>query len=277
MSTYVVTGSSSGIGEACAVRLARAGHRVIAGVRRQADGERLAAAAGSIVPALLDVTDEAQIRDLVGRLDELAPSGLDGLVNNAGIARGGPLEFLPLDEWRIQLDVNIIGQVAVTRSLVPLLRRARGRVVFVGSISGRVSTPFLGPYAASKHAIEAIAESLREELRPWGMAVSVVAPGAVRTPIWDKGRAYADELEARLPAEARDLYSDAVDDLRRGIDTQERTGVPPDRVATAVERALTSPRPRYRYVVGNDARAAGILDRLLPDRAMAYVTRRLGP
>lgn len=277
MSTYVVTGSSSGIGEACAVRLARAGHRVIAGVRRQADGERLAAAAGSIVPALLDVTDEAQIRDLVGRLDELAPSGLDGLVNNAGIARGGPLEFLPLDEWRIQLDVNIIGQVAVTRSLVPLLRRARGRVVFVGSISGRVSTPFLGPYAASKHAIEAIAESLREELRPWGMAVSVVAPGAVRTPIWDKGRAYADELEARLPAEARDLYSDAVDDLRRGIDTQERTGVPPDRVAAAVERALTSPRPRYRYVVGNDARAAGILDRLLPDRAMAYVTRRLGP
>lgn len=277
MSTYVVTGSSSGIGEACAVRLARAGHRVIAGVRRQADGERLAAAVGSIVPALLDVTDEAQIRDLVGRLDELAPSGLDGLVNNAGIARGGPLEFLPLDEWRIQLDVNVIGQVAVTRSLVPLLRRARGRVVFVGSISGRVSTPFLGPYAASKHAIEAIAESLREELRPWGMAVSVVAPGAVRTPIWDKGRAYADELEARLPAEAHDLYSDAVDDLRRGIDTQERTGVPPDRVAAAVERALTSPRPRYRYVVGNDARAAGILDRLLPDRAMAYVTRRLGP
>lgn len=277
MSTYVVTGSSSGIGEACAVRLARAGHRVIAGVRRQADGERLAAATGSIVPALLDVTDEAQIRDLVGRLDELAPSGLDGLVNNAGIARGGPLEFLPLDEWRIQLDVNVIGQVAVTRSLVPLLRRARGRVVFVGSISGRVSTPFLGPYAASKHAIEAIAESLREELRPWGMAVSVVAPGAVRTPIWDKGRAYADELEARLPDEAHDLYSDAVDDLRRGIDTQERTGVPPERVAAAVERALTSPRPRYRYVVGNDARAAGILDRLLPDRAMAYVTRRLGP
>ena len=277
MSTYVVTGSSSGIGEACAVHLARAGHRVIAGVRRQAAGERLAAAAGSIVPALLDVTDEAQIRDLVGRLDELAPSGLDGLVNNAGIARGGPLEFLPLDEWRIQLDVNVIGQVAVTRSLVPLLRRARGRVVFVGSISGRVSTPFLGPYAASKHAIEAIAESLREELRPWGMAVSVVAPGAVRTPIWDKGRAYADELEARLPAEAQDLYSDAVDDLRRGNDTQERTGVPPDRVAAAVERALTSPRPRYRYVVGNDARAAGILDRLLPDRAMAYVTRRLGP
>ncbi len=277
MSTYVVTGSSSGIGEACAVRLARAGHRVIAGVRRQADGERLAAAAGSIVPALLDVTDEAQIRDLVGRLDELAPSGLDGLVNNAGIARGGPLEFLPLDEWRIQLDVNVIGQVAVTRSLVPLLRRARGRVVFVGSISGRVSTPFLGPYAASKHAIEAIAESLREELRPWGMAVSVVAPGAVRTPIWDKGRAYADELEARLPDEAHDLYSDAVDDLRRGIDTQERTGVPPERVAAAVERALTSPRPRYRYVVGNDARAAGILDSLLPERAMAYVTRRLGP
>jgi NAD(P)-dependent dehydrogenase (short-subunit alcohol dehydrogenase family) len=277
VSTFVVTGSSSGIGEACALRLARAGHQVIAGVRREADGERLVAAARSITPTLLDITDTSQIDALAGRLDELAPAGLDGLVNNAGIARGGPIEFLPLEEWRTQLEVNVVGQVAVTKALIPLLRRAQGRVVFIGSISGRVSTPLLGPYGASKHAIEAIAESLREELRPWKIAVSVVAPGAVRTPIWDKGRAYADEIDSRLPAEAHDLYDTAVEDLRRGIEAQERAGVPPDRVAAAVERALTGSRPRYRYVVGNDAKAAGLLERFLPDRTMAYVTRRLGP
>lgn len=277
MSTFVVTGSSTGIGEACALRLAGAGHRVIAGVRREADGERLAARAGSIVPALVDVTDGMQIDALVRRLDELDASRLDGLVNNAGIARGGPLEFLPIDEWRTQFEVNVLGQVAVTKALIPLLRRGRGRVVFIGSISGRVSTPFLGPYGASKHAIEAVAESLREELRPWDIAVSVVEPGAVRTPIWAKGRDFADQLERRLPAEAHDLYDDAITDLRRTIDNQERVGVPPDRVAAVVERALTAARPRYRYLVGRDARGAGMLERLLPDRAMAYVTRRLGP
>lgn len=277
MSTFVVTGSSTGIGEACALLLAGAGHRVIAGVRREADGERLAARAGSIVPALVDVTDGMQIDALVRRLDELGASRLDGLVNNAGIARGGPLEFLPIDEWRTQFEVNVLGQVAVTKALIPLLRRGRGRVVFIGSISGRVSTPFLGPYGASKHAIEAVAESLREELRPWDIAVSVVEPGAVRTPIWAKGRDFADQLERRLPAEAHDLYDDAITDLRRTIDNQERVGVPPDRVAAVVERALTAARPRYRYLVGRDARGAGMLERLLPDRAMAYVTRRLGP
>lgn len=277
MSTFVVTGSSTGIGEACALRLAGAGHRVIAGVRREADGERLAARAGSIVPALVDVTDGMQIDALVRRLDELDASRLDGLVNNAGIARGGPLEFLPIDEWRTQFEVNVLGQVAVTKALIPLLRRGRGRVVFIGSISGRVSTPFLGPYGASKHAIEAVAESLREELRPWDIAVSVVEPGAVRTPIWAKGRDFADQLERRLPAEAHDLYDDAITDLRRTIENQERVGVPPDRVAAVVERALTAARPRYRYLVGRDARGAGMLERLLPDRAMAYVTRRLGP
>jgi NAD(P)-dependent dehydrogenase (short-subunit alcohol dehydrogenase family) len=140
-----------------------------------------------------------------------------------------------------------------------------------------VSTPFLGPYGASKHAVEAIAESLREELRPWGVAVSVVEPGAVRTPIWAKGRASADELVDRLPAAALTLYHDAIADLRRAIDAQEQAGIPPDDVAAVVQRALTHRRPRYRYLVGRDAKAASILERLLPDRAMSVVTRRLGP
>jgi NAD(P)-dependent dehydrogenase (short-subunit alcohol dehydrogenase family) len=277
MSTFVITGSSTGIGEACTVRLARAGHRVIAGVRREVDGERLAAEHGSIVPVLLDITDQTHIDALLALLDELGITALDGLVNNAGVVSGGPIEFLPLDEWRNHFEVNVVGQVGVTKALIPLLRRGHGRVVFIGSLSGRVSTPLVGPYGASKHAIEAIAESLREELSPWEIAVSVVEPGAVRTPIWEKGRAFADDLEQRLPPEAHELYADAIDEIRRGIDSQERTGVPADDVAVAVERALTGRRPRYRYLVGRDAKAAGALERFLPDRAMAYVTRRLGP
>ena len=277
MSTFVVTGSSSGIGEACTVKLARAGHRVLAGIRRESDGERLVAQAESIIPVPLDITDQSQIDDLVVCLGDLGETSIAGLVNNAGVARGGPLEFLPIDDWRDQFEVNLFGQIAVTKALLPLLRHRRGRVVFIGSISGRVSTPLLGPYGASKHAIEAVAESFREEVRPWGIAVSVVEPGAVRTPIWSKGRHDADEIEARLPDEAHALYGDAFADLRRAIDGQERTAIPADRVAAVVERALTGKRPRYRYLVGPDAQGAGVLDRLLPDRAMAYVTRRLGP
>ena len=277
MATFVITGSSSGIGEACTLRLAGAGHRVIAGVRRDEDGERLAALHESIIPVSLDITDQTHIDALVDRLDELGITGLDGLVDNAGIVTGGPVEYLPLDAWRTHFEVNVFGQVAVTKALIPALRRGQGRVVFIGSISGRVSTPLVGPYGASKHAIEAIAESLREELRPWKIAVSVVEPGAVKTPIWDKGRTFADQLEAQLPEQAHELYADAIDEIRRGIDNQEKTGVAADRVAAVVERALTCKRPRYRYLVGPDAKAAGVLERLLPDRAMAFVTRRLGP
>jgi NAD(P)-dependent dehydrogenase (short-subunit alcohol dehydrogenase family) len=277
MGTFIVTGASTGIGEACTLRLAQAGHRVIAGVRRDEDGQRLAAEYDSIIPVQLDVADQTHIDAVVGRLAELGISQLDGLVNNAGIVIGGPIEFLPLDDWRTQFEVNVLGQVAVTQALIPLLRRRRGRVVFIGSISGRVSTALIGPYGASKHAIEAIAESLREELRPWKIAVTVIEPGAVKTPIWGKGRAFADELEARLPNEASELYADAISEVRRGIDSQEQTGVPADRVAAVVERALIGKRPRYRYLVGPDAKSAGVLERLLPDRAMAFVARRLGP
>jgi NAD(P)-dependent dehydrogenase (short-subunit alcohol dehydrogenase family) len=277
MSTFVVTGASSGIGEACVLRLAGAGHRVIAGVRRAEDGEQLAAQSDSIVPVLLDITNQTHIDALVNRLDELGIAGLDGLVNNAGVARGGPLEFLPLDDWREQFDVNVLGQIAVTKALIAALRPNHGRVVFVGSIAGRVAMPLLGPYCASKHAIEAVAEALREELRPWGMAVSVIEPGAVRTPIWAKGRTVADELRARLPGEAEELYRDAIERLRQAMDTQERTGVQPDIVAGVVEEALTTRWPRYRYLVGLDALATGSVKRLLPDRVMAFLARSLGP
>ena len=279
MGNVLVTGASTGIGEACALHLDRQGHRVFAGVRREADGERLRAdASRRLEPVRLDVTDRGQVEGVAARLrDACGAAGLAGVVNNAGIAIGGPLEALPLDEWRTQLEVNVIGQVSVTQATLPLVRLVPGRVVFIGSLSGRVSTPLMGPYGASKHAIEAVGESLREELRPWGIHVAVVEPGAIRTAIWDKGRSTAERLEQELPAEGRALYQDQIDALRAQIDEQERAGIDPQVVAEAVEHALFHRRPRYRYPVGRDAKAVAVLDRLVPDRAMATIIRRLGP
>ncbi len=150
----------------------------------------------------LDVTDQAQIDAVAGQIAGGGGS-LDGVVNDTGIGRGGPLEYLPLETWREQLEVNVLGQVAVTKAMLPFIRAAHGRIVFIGSISGKVATQLTGPYGASKFAIEAIGESLRSELRPWGISVSVVEPAAVKTPIWDKTRQEADRLERALPEEAR--------------------------------------------------------------------------
>lgn len=265
----VVTGASTGIGEATALRLARSGWHVLAGVRRPEDGERLAKEADTdrLEPLRLDVTSEFDIKGAAERVDELTHGdGLAGLVNNAGIAIGGPVEFLGLDRWRQQLEVNVVGQVAVTKALLPALRRAKGRLIFVGSLSGRVSTPMTAPYNASKHAIEAIAEALRHELKPWSIKVSVIEPGAVNTPIWEKGRETAAILEDELGDEAMELYRDRVEQTKRGIDMQERKGVHPDKVAAVIEQALTTKSPRARYLVGTDAKMAGFIARFLPDR-----------
>ncbi len=199
----MVTGASTGIGRACALHLANGGHRVFAGVRSEADAEGLRNDGSDLLePVQLDVTRADHIDELV----EVIASETDclfGLVNNAGVARGGPVEYLPVDEWRDQFEVNVVGQVAVTRAMLPLLRRGRGRIVFMGSISGKVATMMMAPYDASKFAVEAIGESLRAELRPFGIRVSVIEPGAVKTGIWDKGRKTADRLERDLPAKRR--------------------------------------------------------------------------
>ncbi|HEX7168455.1 MAG TPA: SDR family oxidoreductase [Acidimicrobiales bacterium] len=273
----LVTGASTGIGEACALHLDRLGWRVFAGVRKQADADRLSQRASRrLVTVSLDVTDEAEVLAAMKTIDdEVGASGLSGLVNNAGVARGGPLEFLPLSEWRDQLEVNVVGQVAVTKAALPLLRRATGRVVFIGSIAGRLATPMVGPYAASKHAIEAIAESLRHEVAPWGIRVAVVEPGVVKTPIWSKGRTRADELEQSLGEEALALYRDQVDKIRAGIEKNDTRGIDASKVAEVVEHALVSPHPRIRYLVGPDAKVAGNLARLVPDRVRDALFRRL--
>src|SRR5215470_11668090 len=272
--SVLVTGASTGIGEACALRLDRLGHRVYAGVRSEEHGQSLRQRGSDrMVPVFLDVTYQAQI-DAVA--EQIADDGgsLDGVVNNAGIAKGGPLEYLPLETWREQLEVNVLGPVAVTKAVLPFIRAARGRIVFIGSISGKVATMLTGPYNASKFAIEAIGESLRSELRPWGISVSVVEPGAVKTPIWEKGRQQADRLEQALPEDARNKYAKHVAAIRRGIEMQDRQGASPDKVAAAVEHALFSPRPKTRYLVGRDARVQSLLVRWLPDRPREAIIRR---
>lgn len=266
--SVLVTGSSSGIGEACVLRLAADGWRVFAGVRDLTVGEALARRAGERVqPVVLDVTDADGISAARATVESaLAGAPLSGLVNNAGIAVGAPLELLAPEDLRHQLEVNVVGQVAVTQAFLPLLRRAGGRIVFMGSIAGRSSMPVMGAYAASKHALEAVADAFRVELRRWHIAVSLVEPGVISTAIWDRSvRAALGRLE-RIPPEAAALYETAIGAARRRAEGGTVTGLPPDRVAEVVVHALTSARPRARYLVGRDARLRLLLERILPTR-----------
>ena len=275
----VITGASTGIGEACALRLDRHGWRVFAGVRKEADGERLKQQASDrLAPITIDVTDQASIKSAAEVVaNAVGEAGLAGLVNNAGITVPGPIEFLPIEELRRQLEVNTIGQIAVTQAFLPLIRKGHGRIVNMGSIGGRMATPFIGAYCASKFALEALTDSLRQELRPWDIGVSIVEPGSIATPIWEKGRAAADELEERLPQAARDLYGDAIDAFRRAVDKRAGAGIPADEVAKAVEHALTAKRPKTRYLVGMDARLPAVLAKVVPDRARdGLIARNLG-
>lgn len=264
----VVTGASTGIGAACALDCASRGMRVFAGVRDPLAGEVLAAKGGpSLTPLLLDVTDERSIARSVEVVQQVVgEAGLGGLVNNAGIAIGGPLEVLPLSQLRKQLEVNVIGQIAVTQAFLPLLRRGCGRIVNMGSIAGRGTIPLLGPYSASKHALEALTDALRMELQPWGIEVSIIEPGAIATPIWEKSGKAAEDLEASASAEAKALYGEMVLRIRDAVAQSAARAISPDAVVRAVHHALTAPRPRTRYLVGGDAKLRAWMVKWLPDR-----------
>lgn len=272
MRAVLVTGASTGIGLECALHLSRQGFRVFAGVRKHADADKLKAQSASLTPLLLDVTDLESIRGSAQVVTEsVSEAGLWGLVNNAGIAVAGPLEFLPLEELRHQYEVNVIGQVAVTQAFLPLLRKARGRIVMMSSIRGRVASPMMGPYASSKFALEALSDSLRRELTPWGLEVSILEPGNIQTPIWSKGVRWGRHLLEQLPPRARELYGPGMEEIIRYIEGIEGKGLPPLEVARVVEHALTAPRPRTRYVLGRGAKLAAFLSRVLPDRLMDRV------
>jgi NAD(P)-dependent dehydrogenase (short-subunit alcohol dehydrogenase family) len=274
----LVTGASTGIGRACALGFDKAGWQVFAGVRRDEDAEALRGQASpSLTPLLIDVTDTGSIERAAAAIGDAAPGGLAGLVNNAGVSAGGPFEFLPMNMVREPMEVNYFGQIAVTQAMLPLIRRGPGRIVNIGSVGGRNASGFLGPYAASKHAIEAFTDALRQELRPWGIWVSVIEPGAVATPIWEKGARTADQLLEALPAAALELYRPVLDAMPRVIERQAKSGVPPERVFERVRHALTSARPKSRYVIGTEARIQLALRTLLPARALdALVARYLG-
>ena len=272
--TVIVTGASSGIGEACALRLARGDFDVVAGVRKDEDAERAGALHERVRPVKIDVADEASV---AAAAQEFGDGPIAGLVNNAGISVTGPLEFVPLDEWRHQLEVNVIGQVALTQAFLPGIRAAKGRIVNIGSVGGKVAAPLLSPYAGSKFAMEGITDSLRRELRPLGVHVAIVEPGAVATEIWRKGTAAAEELLENAPPEAEAIYGKLIAAIRAQAGKTTAEAIPPDEVAKVVEHALTADKPRTRYPVGRDAkmriRAAG----LLPDRVFdRLVARQLG-
>ncbi len=273
--TALVTGASTGIGRATALELARCGFAVLAGVRKPEDGEALqTSATGELEPVIIDVTDAASIEAAAATVSEQAGGGLAGLVNNAGVAYTGPLEFVALDDLRHQLEVNLIGHLAVTQAMLPELRKARGRIVNVTSIGGLVATPFFGPYVASKFALEAVSDCLRVELRPWGIETIAIEPGSAATEIWDSGQSIADETRARMGDEAERLYGEALDQTQRISAATGARGIPPEEVARVIHKALTVRRPRARYTVGRDAIGMKFASRLLPDRLWDRIVAR---
>jgi len=255
LSSVLVTGASSGIGAAVARRMARRGWVVHAAVRRAGDAPE------GTRELLLDVTDPEAIRAAAEALDRL-----DGLVNNAGIAIAAPLEDLPLEELRRQLEVNVVGQLAVTKALLPAVRAARGRIVLVGSIAGRSALPFLGAYAISKFSLEAMADSLRVELRPDGIEVSLVEPATIATPMWTKPQPLAEGVSER--------YRRRLEAFRAAAAERASRAEPVDLVADAVEHALSAERPKTRYLVGRDAKLRAGLQ-ILPDRVRDRVIARV--
>jgi NAD(P)-dependent dehydrogenase (short-subunit alcohol dehydrogenase family) len=275
--SVLVTGASTGIGRATALRLDAAGWRVFAGVRREADAEALSRAGSDrLVPLMLDVTDTGQIaaaRDLIASTQD--GGGLDGLVNNAGVAVPGPLETLPIEDFRRQIDVNLTGQVAVTQAMLGSIREARGRIVFVSSIGGRIAFPLTGAYHASKFGIEAVGDVFRQELRPWGIGVSIVEPGSIDTPIWERGEAAADEIGERAHSAQEDLYGKAIESYRKVVKQLAARGIAPEKVAEAIEHALSAERPHARYLVGLDAKIQARLKPFIPTPIFDWVVARM--
>ena len=260
----VVTGCSSGIGRATALRLAEAGQHVYAGVRNPADGEQLARRAdGELTPLILDVTDASHITAAAHAVaGHAAAAGLDGLVNNAGFGVACPTELLQLQAFRRQLEVNVTGQLAVTQAFLPALRRARGRIVMVSTIGVRFTPPFAGPLDATKAALAALADALRQELAPWGVRVVLVEPASINSGAADKVSRDAAAAMAAAGPQGRALYEEAFAKMLAVMQHREANGSPPPVAAATITRALTTPRPRTVYLTGKDSRRLAILSGL---------------
>ena len=272
----VVTGASTGIGRATALLLDKKGYRVFAGVRKQADAKSLAEdGSDRLTPITIDVTKDRSIkaaRDKVQRA--VGKDGLVGLVNNAGVGGGGPIEFMDLKSFRDTLEVNLVGQIAVSQAFMSQLRRGQGTVVFIASIGGRIATPFLSPYNASKFALEAIGESLRGELKPWNIDVVVVEPGSIDTEIWAKGADTAAEQIQGLSPAGRRLYGKQLARFGEVLNETASRGISPGKVAKVIHKAISSDNPKHRYLVGTDAKVAARLKGNLPERTFSKLLAR---
>lgn len=274
--SVLITGASTGIGRATALHLDAAGWRVLAGVRKEEDAASLREASSELLqPLMLDVTDAGQIAAAAERIDrEVGNGGLDGLVNNAGIAVPGPLETLPIEDFKRQIEVNLTAQVAVTQAMLPAIRSARGRIVFITSIGGLMAFPMFGAYHAAKFGLEAVGDVFRQELRPWGIKVAVVEPGSIATPIWERGEEEVDAIAGRARDGHERLYGKAIRAYREVAKKTGERGIPPEKVAVKIEYALSVRRPRTRYLVGADARGQALASRVLPDRLLDWVVAR---
>jgi NAD(P)-dependent dehydrogenase (short-subunit alcohol dehydrogenase family) len=271
----LLTGASTGIGLAAAEAMAQAGWRVYAGYRKDTDGQTLQKLHANIRPIRLDITSDADIQAAVSQLEgELGNRGLDCLFNNAGIAVAAPLEALPIDKFRQQLEVNVTAQLAVTQAFIPLIRQAKGRIMITGSISGRLAMPMTGAYSCSKFAIEAMADALRRELFPWGIHVVLLEPGQIRTPIWEKSLGAALELKEKFDPQKIAMYQDAIDQGEQMAKTAAKSAAPVSVATRVILKALYAPKPRARYTIGRDAFIAVRIARWLPDSAKDWLIRR---
>ncbi len=277
MKTVLVTGTSSGIGEATALRLDRAGMRVLAGVRNLADAEALAARASErLHPLQCDITDEASVqRAVLEASGVVGDDGLWGIVNNAGTGYPGPMEIISMADLQDQLDVNLVGHIRITQAVLPLVRAAKGRLVFVGSIGGRIAFPFAGPYHMTKFAMEALVDVWRQELHPDSIEVSLIEPGVMSTSIWSKA---GDRVDAMLGSAdpAMDRYRDRLRRFRSNLDSGDTHGSSPDDVAKSIEKALTARRPATRYPVGLSSRLVTQVAPVVPDKILDLLGRRAG-
>lgn len=277
--TVLITGASTGLGRETALHLAGQGFRVLGAVRKAEDGERLVAdcPSGRADHVVLDVTDEASIAAAAAEVaGKVGDRGLWGLVNNAGICVSAPLEVVSTDLLRRQLEVNVVGQLAVTQAFLPLLRAARGRLVNVTSGLGTVAIPYLGPYSAAQFAKEGMSDALRRELAPMGVSVSVVSPGAIWTPIWGKIAEEGNAALAAAPAAVADLYrATFLRFLHFNEQAAKGSKTKPVEVATAILAALTSAKPKTRYRIGTDVRRGSFLARVLPDSAVDSMFRKI--
>jgi NAD(P)-dependent dehydrogenase (short-subunit alcohol dehydrogenase family) len=272
----VVTGASTGIGRATAFYLDRKGYRVFAGVRKDEDAKSLQEESSErLSPIKIDVANADSIAAAKNYVEEaVGKDGLAGLVNNAGVGFGGPVEYIPLDDYRQSFEVNYFGQIAVTQAFLPLLRRAKGTIVNIASIGGRVASPFLSPYSGSKFALEALSDALRRELKPWGIEVVAVEPGSIATPIWEKAGETATAATAAMPAEGKRLYGAQIKRFRELLQKTASGGIPPEKVAEVIHKAISSDRPKPRYLVGIDAKIAARMHGVLSDRAFDRMLAR---